>query len=163
MCLLLLFSLPVCASTVVKVTLQQAVAGSELIFEGRVLSKVSRTHSASGMPFSWFTFEVLDVVKGSYRQPTIELGFMGGSVDGASSLISDLKMPKVGERGIYFVESLARQQVHPLFGWSQGHYLVRKNSTTGAFTVVPTVTSSQGMTEAIPMNQFKSTIKAGMK
>ena len=33
-------------------------------------------------------------------------------------------MPEIGERGIYFVESLQRRQVHPLYGWSQGHFLV---------------------------------------
>ncbi len=35
-----------------------------------------------------------------------------------------MQMPEVGEQGIYFVESLQRRQVHPLYGWAQGHFLV---------------------------------------
>jgi hypothetical protein len=33
-------------------------------------------------------------------------------------------MPERGEKGIYFVESLQRRQAHPLYGWSQGHFVV---------------------------------------
>ena len=30
-------------------------------------------------------------------------------------------MPELHATGIFFVESLTCQQVHPLYGWSQGH------------------------------------------
>ena len=43
--------------------------------------------------------------------------------------VSDMKVPQVGERGIYFVESLERSQVHPLYGWSQGHFIVKTDET----------------------------------
>ena len=33
-------------------------------------------------------------------------------------------MPVLGEKGIYFVESLQRRQVHPFYGWDQGHFLI---------------------------------------
>ena len=51
--------------------------------------------------------------------------------------ISDMKVPQVGERGIYFVESLERSQVHPLYGWSQGHFIVEMDDT-GADRVMTT-------------------------
>ena len=38
--------------------------------------------------------------------------------------ISDMLLPERGEHGIYFIESLEKMQVHPLYGWSQGHFIV---------------------------------------
>ena len=40
--------------------------------------------------------------------------------------IHGLKRPAIGERGVYFVEQTGRMQVNPLYGWDQGHYLVRR-------------------------------------
>jgi hypothetical protein len=42
-----------------------------------------------------------------------------------------MRLPAVGEVGIYFVESLRERQVHPLVGWSQGHFLERNEEKTG--------------------------------
>lgn len=36
--------------------------------------------------------------------------------------------PKLGERGIYFVESLSQQNINPLMGWSQGHFLIESDA-----------------------------------
>ena len=33
-------------------------------------------------------------------------------------------LPETNEHGIYFVESKTRRQVHPLYGWAQGHFVV---------------------------------------
>jgi hypothetical protein len=40
-----------------------------------------------------------------------------------------MQLPQEGEHGIYFVESLERLQVHPLYGWSQGHFIVEHDAT----------------------------------
>jgi len=41
-----------------------------------------------------------------------------------------MRPPQPGETGVYFVESLVRRQIHPLLGWTQGHFLV-ESSTDG--------------------------------
>ena len=38
--------------------------------------------------------------------------------------ISSMQIPNKGERGVYFVESIANRQVHPLYGWNQGRFLI---------------------------------------
>ena len=43
--------------------------------------------------------------------------------------VSDMRLPQQGEHGIYFVESLERPQVNPLYGWSQGHFIVKPDAT----------------------------------
>ena len=124
------------ASSVMQTNLDQQVQESALIFEGRVVSSVSRLSAQSGQPFTYFTFEVLDVIKGRYTDNTIELGFLGGLKNGRILRVTDMRFPDVGEEGIYFVESLQLQQVHPFFGWHQGHYKLVPQAD-GAARVVP--------------------------
>lgn len=124
------------ASTVLKIDFNHAVNGSELIFDGTVISEETRLSPINGKPFTYLTFKIIDVIKGSYASPTIEIGYMGGKVGEVTLIITDMRMPKIGERGIYFVESLSAQQIHPLIGWQQGHYLVITNPQTGMDVVV---------------------------
>ena len=49
---------------------------------------------------------------------------MGGTIGPLTLSISNMQIPKKGERGIYFVESIANRQVHPLYGWNQGRFLI---------------------------------------
>jgi len=81
------------------------------------------------------TFEVLDVIKGDHTDSTIELSFLGGSKGEITMHVTDLHRPKVGERGVYFVENPARPQVNPLYGWDQGHYLIKYQPELGRMAV----------------------------
>lgn len=111
------------ASSVLEVSVEHAVDRAELVFEGRVLS--SRTDTSNTTPRTCFQFEITDLLKGQTEEDSFELCFQGGTVNGLTLQISDLVFPKVGERGVYFVESRSRRLVNPLYGWSQGHYLVK--------------------------------------
>ena len=50
--------------------------------------------------------------------------FLGGTVGEIGLDVSDSTLPELGEAGIYFVESLERFQVNPLYGMDQGHFLI---------------------------------------
>lgn len=121
--LILFFHNTASGSEIERFSLKNIAQKSEFIFEGRVVSKQMRLSQNSGKPFTYFTFEVIDVIKGDYSKKSIELGFMGGEKDGFTLEISDLNMPGENEWGIYFVESLNRLQINPFYGWDQGHYL----------------------------------------
>jgi hypothetical protein len=125
------------ATMIIKKSFDQVAQRAELIFEGKVLSKETRPSPVSGKPFTYFTFEVVDIIKGDYSDETIELGFMGGPQGDFILTVSDMRMPEIGEKGIYFVETLSEQQINPLIGWQQGHYLVITNKSTGQDLVVP--------------------------
>jgi len=112
------------ATTVIKKSFEQVAQEAELIFEGRVLSKETRLSPINDTPFTYFTLEIIDVVKGEYIEQTIELGFMGGPKGDLILKVSDMQMPEVGERGIYFLTTHSKQYIHPLSGWHQGHYLI---------------------------------------
>jgi len=139
------------AASVLKVNLDQVAKESELIFEGRAVSKETRPSPISGKPFTYFTFDIIDLIKGSYSNPTIEIGFMGGALGNITLEVSDMRMPEIGERGIYFVENIGKQQIHPLFGWEQGHYLVITSQKTGHDMVISVQQTGQDI--LIPVQQ----------
>ena len=154
------------ASTIIKRSFDQVAQGAELIIEARVLSKESRLSPANNMPYTYFTFEIIDIIKGACQDLTIEIGFLGGQWGDFTLTVSDMRMPEINEKGIYFVETLHEQQIHPLFGWQQGHYLIISDSQSGQDVVVPvrdiTKTSkshSLMIQQGIPLENFKQNIR----
>lgn len=111
------------ASTVVQMDFDEVVESAELVFEGEVLSVESR-QTAPGRIHTFVRFRILDVVKGEYADDTLELRYLGGQVDGRLMRVTDMELPGAGESGLYFVESMQRPLIHPLVGWSQGHYRI---------------------------------------
>ena len=102
--------------------------GSELIFEGEVLSLEAREHPDGRRIHTFVTFAIFEIISGVWHPDTITLRFLGGTAGGRTLRVTDLHLPRRGERGIYFVESLQRNQVHPLFGWDQGSLLARRDA-----------------------------------
>ena len=109
---------PALSATVERVHLSEMLSRCELIFEGRVVGH-STEEIASGLR-TWVEFAVVEVVKGPQVGRTLSLAFLGGKLDGLVDQVAGLRVPEVGEHGIYFVESMQRLQVNPLFGWDQG-------------------------------------------
>jgi hypothetical protein len=116
------------ASSVEQVSMAQVTKGSEFIFRGRVLDTRGVREGTTAI-FTRVTFQVLEIYKGPNVGNQIELDFMGGKLGTLELNVSDMRFPRVGESGIYFVESLKRKQVHPLYGWQQGHFLINRDST----------------------------------
>jgi len=126
--LLLFITLPAVASSVLQVSFDELVRSSEFVFQGRVVDKRAEFDKRGAIK-TYVTFEVLDVYKGAYSGRTLQLPFLGGTIGDLTMKISDLEPPNVGETGIYFVESMSNPPAHPLYGWDQGHFLVRTNQT----------------------------------
>lgn len=121
---LLAISRPAMATTVLRVGIDEMLEGSALVFEGEVLGRQADRDHANGWIRTFITFAVHDVIKGKYVKPTVTLEFLGGTVGENTFKVHGTVMPKDGERGIYFVESLTRTQINPLYGWTQGHLLL---------------------------------------
>lgn len=114
------------ATTLLSMSIDEVTADAELIFEGEVLIHEVRLDANTGMIYTYVTFAVRDIIKGSYDSTELELRFNGGTVNGETVEVSGLRLPEVGEQGIYFVESISRNLLNPLLGWSQGHYLIQE-------------------------------------
>ena len=129
--LVYLFLIPISyghAASVRQVTMDEMLQQCQFVFEGKVSALEAEENSQKRI-HTYVTFEIQDIIKGEYSSDTITLSFLGGTVGDVTMGVSDMNVPQVGERGIYFVESLEKSQVHPLYGWSQGHFLVQPDDT----------------------------------
>jgi hypothetical protein len=118
------------ATTVREVSMDEMLRQSQLVFEGTVTAVSARENNQKRI-HTYVTFEVRDIIKGEYHGNVITLRFLGGTVGDVTMAVSDMRLPQQGEQGIYFVESLERDQVNPLYGWSQGHFVVQRDTAGG--------------------------------
>jgi hypothetical protein len=114
------------AASVRRVSIDELVQQSQFVFEGTVMGIDAKGNDRKRI-HTYVTFEITDIIKGQYPDSVITLRFLGGTVGDDSMSVSDQRIPQVGEQGIYFVETLDRFQVNPLYGWSQGHFLLERD------------------------------------
>ncbi len=125
-CAMILPATNASASSVAQIPISKLATTSDLIFEGQVVG--IRSETIGKKVFTYVTFEVADVVRGKHTQSTVELRYLGGTSNGVTMRVGDLKLPSFGERGVYFVEKMDGNTVHPLRGWGQGHFIVKPGS-----------------------------------
>ena len=127
---LVLFPAPSIATTIWAVTFEELVQYAEFVFEGRVIAVESVMPSNSRLPLTCVLFEIGEVFKGRHSGDTVDLCFLGGISGEYTVHIPNMQYPKLDEKGIYFVKSLARQYANPLYGWEQGHFLIETDPYT---------------------------------
>jgi len=125
--LLMVTAVPTAATSVLQLSFDEICRRAEFIFEGYVTRVETRTNGGSDTIHTHVTFAVTERLKGPEIGNELELSFLGGTVEGRTLRIQAMRVPEAGEAGIYFVESVSRMQVHPLLGWSQGHYLIKRD------------------------------------
>ena len=113
------------ASTLLRVSVDELTQRAEFVFEGEVVSVQAQRSGARGLISTFLTLNVIDTIKGSARVESIELKFLGGNLEGERLEVNGSRIPELGERGVYFVESLTQDLINPLLGWSQGQYLIQ--------------------------------------
>ncbi len=118
------------ATTVLGLDIDKVVADAEFVFEGAVINSETRQDSNSGIISTYVTFQINDIIKGDYSGDSIELKFMGGVFNGQIVQVSGMRIPEMAEQGIYFVESMSRDLINPLIGWSQGHFIIHDDNGT---------------------------------
>ncbi len=123
------FSVNILATSIQKVSLNEAYNKSELIFQGQVIKVEPRLDQNTGNIRTDITFKIIEVIKGIKGAPLLKISFLGGRVGNQVMEVHGMHLPQKGENGIYFVESLAREQVNPIMGWSQGHFIIEKDLT----------------------------------
>ncbi len=143
------------ASSVRQVTIDEMLQQCQFVFEGKVLSLEAEENSQKRI-HTYVTFKIQNIIKGEYSSDTITLSFLGGTVGDVTMSVSDMKFPQVGERGIYFVESLERSQVNPLYGWSQGHFLVQPDDTGTDRVMTSSGQPVTGVLKDMPIEQMNS-------
>ncbi|PCI79544.1 MAG: hypothetical protein COB20_04480 [SAR86 cluster bacterium] len=118
------------ATTILGMDIDKVAADAEFIFEGAVINSETRQDSSSGIISTYVTFQINDIIKGDYSGDSVELKFMGGVFNGQIVQVSGMRIPEMAEQGIYFVESMSRDLINPLIGWSQGHFIIHDDNGT---------------------------------
>lgn len=118
------------ATTILPVDAAQAVDQAELIFVGQAVAREVALTPGDRTPFTFVTFTVDQVLKGSVEGDEITLRFFGGEVD--DEVIEAVGMPQFEELGKYllFVEGNGRSMA-PLVGWWQGKMDIVAHPITG--------------------------------
>lgn len=119
------------ASTIAQIGTEDLVNRSELIFEGTVVA-VETELNEFGRVYTYIDFAIEDVLAGSTDSANfITLRFTGGIAEGVE-LDLGVRIPKLNERGIYFVEKAAPGLINPLLGWEQGHFVIGESGAVVA-------------------------------
>ncbi len=147
------------ATTLNSVSVDQLATDAELIFEGEVIAHETRRDPAADLIYTFVTFAVHDVIKGTLAGSQLELRFAGGSAGNDIVEISGLTLPDQGEQGIYFIESVSRNLLNPILGWSQGHYLILEENGQ---RIVSTL-NREAITAVQPVASIPSTIRRAQR
>jgi hypothetical protein len=147
-------------TTLISLSVNSLSEQAEFVFEGEVISVEAQRSGNRGMVNTYVTFRVIDILKGDAGATDIELKFLGGSLNGEVLEVNGSRLPRLGEHGIYFVESLSRDLINPLLGWSQGHYLIKTVAGIESMTTVdakPIIAISPAEADSDPQTSGVST------
>ena len=113
------------ASTVMQVGVTDLLQHSRLVVHGHVTEMWTSYDARRDTVFTNVRIDVEEVVKGQLQDDHVVIQYEGGSHGNMTVSIGGTLMPIPGEEGIYFIEDPDNVQVNPLYGWNQGHYVVR--------------------------------------
>jgi hypothetical protein len=120
--------LPLNASaTVVKpLDLTQLTNQADLIFRGKVLAIESRWDEQRSKIWTFVTFSVDEVIKGSYEEKEITLKLPGGAIEAEDIRLRVDGVPEfiVGEEVLLFCSNDPKR-INPIIGWHQGRFKIR--------------------------------------
>ena len=153
------------ATTIRAVTFEELLQNAEFVFEGQVIAVESVMPPNSRLPSTCVSFEINEVLKGSRTDDTVDLCFLGGISGEYTVHVANMQYPKLDEKGIYFVKSLAHQSANPLFGWEQGHFLIETDSyTSREYIVTATGQPVTGIElEVAPLHVLSTGVAIGVK
>ena len=143
------------ATTILGMDIDKVAADAEFVFEGSVINSETRQDSNSGIISTYVTFQINDIIKGDYSGESVELKFMGGVFNGQIVQVSGMRIPEMDEQGIYFVESMSRDLINPLIGWSQGHFIINDDNGTRRISTA----GGQPVLEVEAVSSIPSSIK----
>lgn len=162
-CLALLLPTWASATTLLAIGFGDAVQRAETVVEAQVRSVRTEWPPGQPHPQTWVELSTLAVLAGS-APDTIRLRFVGGEVDGRRVEVAESPIPAQGERGVFFIESLDRPMLNPLFGWKQGLLRLRKDAagTWRVFSADGDAVTGIDARAKAASGQFSSGVAAGL-
>lgn len=116
------------AATVTSVGTADLATKANFIFHGKAVERWVAAGAKSGSIYTYMRFAVTDVIKGDPARQSVVLSFLGGTLNGRTLRVEGMKLPTIGDEGVYFVTQVERNYVQPFYGWDQGRFQVRTDS-----------------------------------
>lgn len=120
------------ATTVLPVDASKAVDTAELIFTGHVVAMETATSLDGLYPFTFVTFEIAEIIKGSVEGAELTLRFEGGDLEELEETVEVVGIPQfeLGDEVLLFVRNNGKAAC-PLVGWWQGRFDFQPHPATG--------------------------------
>ncbi|HMQ46274.1 MAG TPA: zinc-dependent metalloprotease [Saprospiraceae bacterium] len=122
-------------SQLIPIPLEQKIAQSELIVEGRVTGQLSYI-APDGEIYTENEIEILSVVKGGTQEQTATVVTMGGKINGNEVTWTHLAKLDLNQYGVFFLVKTRRptreigQQAYEIYSSSQGFYQVFRDDNS---------------------------------
>lgn len=130
---------PAAASMVEPLSVDRLCTRAATIIDAEVVDiKTTWSNEARG-PITTVRLKVNQVLKGHNVPAEVSLVYPVGTANGIERSIEGIEIPFAGERGIYFLAEGSKSTgalMHPLTGWSQGHFIVVPNAWKDTLEVV---------------------------
>lgn len=114
-------------------TFQALTEQADMVFQGKV-TKIEYKNSATtdgtkGSPYTFVTYQISQVIAGSYSDPTITLRFLGGDDPSTGTFLEVTESPlfDVGDEDILYVSGNGASEC-PLVGCAQGRLRIINGS-----------------------------------
>jgi len=142
------------ATSVIPPSFEDLVSEAEVIFSGRVVSKVSEWQTIQNQQSIWTSvvFDVLSQQKGQ-AAPRVVLEFMGGTVGDTTLSVEAVPQFVVGDRAVLFVQNNGNQFC-PLVGVHHGRFRIQTDAKTGADIVLMDDTTPLTVVAQIGTSRF---------
>jgi hypothetical protein len=128
------------ATEVVPLTLRETVQEADAIVSGTIVSKTTRWgNDFRRWMITEYALSVDEVITGAAetRGATVLLTWWGGTMDGETQTVSDVRLPRIGEKLILMLKPgwRAHNTLTPVVGFNQGLFSVVVEATTNISTV----------------------------
>lgn len=128
------------ATEVVPLTLRETVQEADAIVSGTIVSKTTRWGNDSRRwMLTEYALSVDEVITGASesRGATVLLTWWGGTIDGETQTVTDVRLPRLGEKLILMLKPgwRAHNTLTPVVGFNQGLFSVVIEATTNISTV----------------------------
>lgn len=117
-----------------KVTKEELLSDSDIVVVGEVVDvqsfkAASEIRSGKEDIFSDVTLQINEYIYNpkNFSESRVVVRIIGGSVDGASMIVSDGPTFDRGERVVVFLKQNDNQQIFKVVGWTQGKYAIIDN------------------------------------
>ncbi len=165
--LLILFTLPLLiqhawAGKVKTLKLNQLTENAYTIFEGKCIKVKSGRDPETGLMATWYTFQVLDGIKGQMDEEFVLKQY--GGTDGEITVNVPTVKYREGEIVILFLYGKSKIGFSSPVGLQQGKFVERENSETGARYVtngMPAMMLFEDMNKAVPTVNTKGVKLSG--